>query len=222
MGGHHRGRHAVGVAFALEPEGITGVTTELPSGTAGGRHRADPDVPRPDVPLPDVLPVLSVEDFNHLDANTAAATLRACLDIPEWVATVAGGRPYPQAADLQAAGAAAAAVITWPQVSGALDRHPRIGERRAAATGSATETAWSSAEQSGVADDHAQALATGNAEYEQRFGHLFLICASGLSGATILAALRSRLSNDPAAEQAVVMDELRKIAALRLAKVVAQ
>ncbi len=212
MGGHHRGRHAVAVAFVVEKEGRVSVTSDLPGGTVGGRHRAPPEA----------LAVLSVEDFNALDTDAAAATLSACLDIPEWVTTVAAGRPYQHAANLYAAGAAAATLITWPQVSGALDRHPRIGQRQAAAAAGVTETAWSSAEQSGVADRHAQALAQGNAEYEQRFGHLFLICASGLSGEAILVALRSRLSNEPAVERTVVTGELRKIAALRLAKAVAQ
>lgn len=184
------------------------MTIGHPGGVSGGRHRTSPDV-------------LSVETFNDLDPDTAAATLGACLDIPEWVTAVAAGRPYPRAADLYAAGTAAAAVLTWPQVSGALHRHPRIGEQRAAAAGGVTEQAWSAGEQSGVAKAHAQALATGNAEYEQRFGHLFLICASGLTGDQILAALHSRLSNEPAAERDVVTDELRKIAALRLAKAVA-
>lgn len=209
MGGHHRGRHAVAVAPYFGSKDEVSVTIGHPDGVPAGRHRARPDV-------------LTIEDFNDLDPDAAAATLRACLDIPEWVTTVAAGRPYRQAADLYLTGAAAAAVITWPQVSGALDRHPRIGQRQAAAGGGATEQAWSAAEQSGVADQHAQALATGNADYERWFGHLFLICASGLSGDEILAALHTRLGNEPAVEQLVVMEELRKIAALRLAKAVAQ
>jgi 2-oxo-4-hydroxy-4-carboxy-5-ureidoimidazoline decarboxylase len=165
--------------------------------------------------------VLSVDKFNALDTEAASEVLRACLDIPEWVAAVAAARPYARAADVYAVAAAAAERITWPQVAGALDRHPRIGERQAAASGTATETAWSSDEQAGVAEGHAQALARGNADYEQRFGHLFLICASGLSGEEILAALQGRLGHEPAVERDVVTAELRKIAALRLAKAVA-
>ena len=212
MGAHHRGRHAVAVAPVPRAEGMISVMIGSSNGTSGGRHRADP--------APVARDVLTIEIFNDLDPAAAAAVLSACLDIPEWVATVAAGRPYPAATDLYAAGALAAAAITWPQVSGALDRHPRIGQQRAAAAGGATEQAWSAAEQSGVADEHARALATGNADYERRFGHLFLICASGLTGDQILAALHARLGNEPAAEQDVVTDELRKIAALRLAKAV--
>ena len=63
-----------------------------------------------------------------------------------------------------------------------------------------------------------QALADGNAAYEQWFGHVFLICASGLSGQDMLDQLRARLGHDPEAERAVVREELRKITQLRLTK----
>jgi 2-oxo-4-hydroxy-4-carboxy-5-ureidoimidazoline decarboxylase len=63
-----------------------------------------------------------------------------------------------------------------------------------------------------------QGLLDGNLAYEQRFGHVFLICASGLSGQDMLDQLRTRLSHDPQAERSVVRAELLKITRLRLAK----
>ena len=90
-----------------------------------------------------------------------------------------------------------------------MDGHPRIGAR---------VTGQSAAEQSGVADEARAALEAGNAAYEERFGHVFLICATGLSGAQLLAALRGRLGNDEAAERAVAAAELRKITLLRVRK----
>jgi 2-oxo-4-hydroxy-4-carboxy-5-ureidoimidazoline decarboxylase len=60
------------------------------------------------------------------------------------------------------------------------------------------------------------ALAEGNREYEARFGHVYLVCASGRSGEELLAVLRSRLGNDPATERRVVRAELGKINRLRL------
>jgi 2-oxo-4-hydroxy-4-carboxy-5-ureidoimidazoline decarboxylase len=63
-----------------------------------------------------------------------------------------------------------------------------------------------------------QALAEGNRVYERRFGHVFLVCASGLSGQDMLDQLRARLGNDAEAERAVVRQELLKITRLRLAK----
>ena len=86
--------------------------------------------------------------------------------------------------------------------------HPRIGER--------STHAASQREQSGVGDDVRDALAEGNREYEQRFGHVYLVCASGRSGDELLAVLRSRLGNDPAHERTVVRAELGDINRLRL------
>ena len=97
----------------------------------------------------------------------------------------------------------------------ALAGHPRIGDRRADSAG------WSGQEQAGVpADDAAlaQALADGNAAYERRFGHIYLVCATGRTGAELLALLRDRLGNDPEQEWAVVARELAKINRVRLAK----
>ena len=160
---------------------------------------------------------MQLAEFNQADPAAARELLGACLDIGEWVDEVLVGRPFPNLASLQALAGAAASRITWPQVAGALARHPRIGERP---QGAGRDARWSGSEQAGVRQDDADDLATGNAAYEARFGYIFLICATGLSGDQMLAELRRRLGHDPLAEQAVVIGELRKIAALRLAKAV--
>jgi 2-oxo-4-hydroxy-4-carboxy-5-ureidoimidazoline decarboxylase len=98
----------------------------------------------------------------------------------------------------------------------ALAGHPRIGEQLASHGG-----AWSRQEQAGVAeagDDVRGQLAAANAAYEQRFGHVYLVCATGKSAAELLAVCQSRLANDPAAERWVVLGELAKINQLRLRK----
>jgi 2-oxo-4-hydroxy-4-carboxy-5-ureidoimidazoline decarboxylase len=95
-----------------------------------------------------------------------------------------------------------------------MNAHPRIGDRVPAG-------AQSAAEQSGAAsasDQVRQALADGNLAYERRFGHVFLICASGLSGQAILDQLRVRLGHDTDTERGVVRQELLKITRLRLTK----
>ncbi len=66
-----------------------------------------------------------------------------------------------------------------------------------------------------------RSLPIGNRQYEERFGRVFLICATGLSAAQMLDSLRTRLTHDDATEATVVHEELRKIALLRLSKVVA-
>lgn len=161
---------------------------------------------------------LTLDQFNAADSGAARRILDACLDIERWVIDVDAGRPYPDWNALRARASASADEITWAEVAGALARHPRIGEK---ATGDAGDVALSASEQAGVADADTAALAAGNLAYEQRFGYIYLICASGLSGAQMVAALRERLTHDDEQERLVVMEELRKIAALRLAKAVA-
>ncbi|MER7619020.1 2-oxo-4-hydroxy-4-carboxy-5-ureidoimidazoline decarboxylase, partial [Nonomuraea wenchangensis] len=136
---------------------------------------------------------------------------------------VAAGRPYGDLAGLLAAAEAAAGALAWPDVLEALAAHPRIGERPA---GAGREAAWSRQEQSGVGGDDdgdddgdlRAALAEGNRAYEARFGHVYLVCATGLGGAELLARLRERLGNDEEREHAAVRDELAKITRLRLVK----
>ncbi|GAA2705184.1 2-oxo-4-hydroxy-4-carboxy-5-ureidoimidazoline decarboxylase [Actinoplanes palleronii] len=162
----------------------------------------------------------AVETFNALPAERLTDQLLACLAAPAWGTTIAAGRPYPDRAAVVAAADAAARALTWEDVVLGLSAHPRIGER---AAGASQEAAWSRVEQSAAAqsaDDATKAaLIEANRAYEDRFGHVFLIFASGRSQAEILAAARERLGNDEAAERVIVAEELRKIAGLRLERV---
>jgi 2-oxo-4-hydroxy-4-carboxy-5-ureidoimidazoline decarboxylase len=144
------------------------------------------------------------------------ADLAACCASRRWVAAVSG-----QHDDLDALRAASQRVLddlAWPDVEEALTAHPRIGER---ARGGGRDAGWSRGEQSGM-DDAAKelrdALVEGNRAYEERFGHVFLICASGRSALEMLADLRERLGNDVETERDVVRRELAAIVDLRLAK----
>jgi hydroxyisourate hydrolase len=157
-----------------------------------------------------------LDRLNDLPPPAAEAELLACCSARQWARDVASGRPYPDRATLLAAADAASRRLGWDDVAAALAAHPRIGEH---AHGTDREAAWSRREQSGAqgADPAvATALAAGNRAYEQRFGHIFLIRAAGRSGAEVLAALRERLGNDETTERAVVADQLRQIAQLRL------
>lgn len=162
-----------------------------------------------------------LDRVNAADDETLTATLLACCDVPAWAAAIRAGRPYATVQDLEGVADAAARRFTQADVERALAAHPRIGER---AAGSSTEAGWSRQEQSSVSHDARtrRALVVGNRAYEERFGRVFLVCATGLTGDEILASLRERLGNDPATEAAVVAEELRKIALLRLRKVLAE
>ncbi|WP_157240982.1 2-oxo-4-hydroxy-4-carboxy-5-ureidoimidazoline decarboxylase [Catenuloplanes japonicus] len=154
--------------------------------------------------------------LNQLPDEQARAELRTCCASTRWAAEVAARRPYPHRDLLMNVSDAALAVLSWDDVLEALAAHPRIGQR---VTGGDRESAWSRREQSGMddaADDVRAALAEANADYEERFGHVFLIFASGRSDVEMLAAARERLGNDETAERRVVHGELTRIVRLRL------
>ena len=134
-----------------------------------------------------------------------------------WAERVAAGRPYPDVAALQRAADEAWASLGPDDWLEALEGHPRIGEGGGAAAD------WSRQEQASVGGtaDVRERLARGNAEYEARFGHVFLISAAGRDAGELLAALQDRLGNDPDTELRVAADEHRRITRLRLEKLMA-
>jgi 2-oxo-4-hydroxy-4-carboxy-5-ureidoimidazoline decarboxylase len=156
--------------------------------------------------------------FNDAPADAAERGLLSCCGSAEWAHRVAAGRPYRDLAELLAAADDALAGLPWPEVAGALAAHSRIGDR---ITGDDRESGWSRREQAGMAGaDQATraALVEANREYEQRFGHVFLIFASGRTDTELLAAARARLANDETVERGIVRTELGKITRLRLAR----
>ena len=156
----------------------------------------------------------SLGAFNAAPAEAAERDVLACCASTAFAKAIAGGRPYRDLAALLAAVDATFDVLSWDDIVEAMSEHPRIGDR-------AVRTGMSAAEQSGAAaasDAVRQGLAEGNLAYEERFGHVFLICASGLSGQEMLTSLQARLGNDEEAERAVVRAELLKITRLRTTK----
>lgn len=150
--------------------------------------------------------------INALPRTDLVEHLLGCLNVRRWAEEIADRRPYADADELRRAAAEAARPLTAGEVHAALAAHPRIGERTAAGSRSRSE-------QSGVdtSDDAlTAALHRGNEDYERRFGHVYLVSASGRTGEELLADLRSRLENPPDQELEVVAGELRKIAVLRL------
>ncbi|MEV7934595.1 2-oxo-4-hydroxy-4-carboxy-5-ureidoimidazoline decarboxylase [Kitasatospora sp. NPDC088264] len=156
---------------------------------------------------PHTLDALAAADTADLEA----VLLEVCSS-PHWAADVARARPWPDRESLLAANAAAVVGLTVADLHDAMAGHARIGKPR---TGDAT----SQREQAGIQGvDQAllDELHEANAAYEAKFGHVFLICATGRTAATMLAALRERHPNDAATEAEIVRGELRKINDIRL------
>ncbi len=151
--------------------------------------------------------------FNALPGQRARDLLLGCCHAGHWAAAVADGRPFGSMEELLAR---AHAELTGKDVAEALAGHPRIGEGPAAG-----QSSRSRSEQVGLdrADGTERAeLAAGNRACEERFGHIYLVCASGRGAQELLSILRDRLRNDPATERQVVRSELGKINDLRLAR----
>jgi 2-oxo-4-hydroxy-4-carboxy-5-ureidoimidazoline decarboxylase len=163
----------------------------------------------------------SVEEFDAAPEPRADALLRSCCASRTWVAAMLAGRPYGSLPELTAAAQAAVLELAWPDVEEALAAHPRIGERP---EGNGREAAWSRQEQQGAAAAEPETQAEQrrrNAEYEQRFGHVYLVCATGRSAADLLDDVTARLAHDAGTERDVVRRELAAIVELRLAKALA-
>jgi 2-oxo-4-hydroxy-4-carboxy-5-ureidoimidazoline decarboxylase len=152
---------------------------------------------------------VTLASFNASSPDEAVAVMLSCCASRRFAAAMASGRPYSSLTAAESATRTAFESLTWDDVLEAMSAHPRIGVR---------VQGQSATEQSGVADSSRAALAYGNVRYEERFGHVFLICATGLSGEQMRVALEERLGNDPATERAVATAELEKITLLRVAK----
>jgi 2-oxo-4-hydroxy-4-carboxy-5-ureidoimidazoline decarboxylase len=155
---------------------------------------------------------VTLASFNASPAGEAVAVLLSCCASRRFAGAMAAGRPYPSLAAAENATRTAFESLAWDDVLEAMSVHPRIGDR---------VHGQSAAEQSGVDGSSRAALAAGNALYEERFGHVFLICATGRGPDEILAELRRRIEHDPAIELEVAATEIGKINALRLRQLAA-
>ena len=163
--------------------------------------------------------------FNTAGDAELRTRLARCCAAGSWIERVLAGRPYTDQFELLAASDTATAGLDDAGLAQALAGHPRIGGRVSAHGGERPASAWSRQEQAGVATAEADVLAAleaANADYEHRFGHVYLVCASGRGAAELLDVCRARLDNDPVTERGVVVDELAKINRLRLGKLLSE
>ena len=160
-----------------------------------------------------------MEPWQRLDTATARDARRlldTCCGSTRWVEGMMKHRPFGSQAAL-----IASAQIVWDELSQpdwleAFAHHPKIGDRAALRAKFAATRHLSEREQSGVdsaSDEVLDALAAGNREYEQKFGYIFIVCATGKSAGEMLALLRERLANAPEHEIRVARAEQLKIMA---------
>jgi allantoicase len=159
--------------------------------------------------------------LNSLDPAAARAELLNCCGSTKWADAISKSAPFASAQKLIDKAEAAFASLQKDDWLEAFRSHPRLGEKKSSTEISSQAKSWSENEQAGIAGAQGEVmaeLAAANRAYEDRFGHIFIVCATGKSSAEILSMLRQRMSNSPDAEIRVAAEEQRKITRLRLEK----
>lgn len=160
-----------------------------------------------------------LERLNAMSAQEAFSALHAVCGSRCWAEAMVAARPFASAsAVLEAAGKA------WVELDRgewleAFSHHPRIGERKLEQPKFAATREQSGREQSGMAaasDEVRREFEALNERYEQRFGHVFLICAAGKSAEFMLEQIRQRIGNSGETEMINAAGEQAKIIRLRL------
>ncbi len=163
--------------------------------------------------------------FNALPDDQAIETLMSACGSVEWARRVAAHRPYSTDAELY--DAADELWRTLPRAAwlDAFAHHPQIGDSAPANAAGDQARQWSASEQRGLhgaRPDILRTLAASNRAYRDKFGYIFIACASGKSAAELLALLEARLPNEFSAELIVAAEEQRQITRLRLEKLVGE
>ncbi len=158
--------------------------------------------------------------LNAMPAALAESALLACCGSAIWARRMARARPFESMAAVHQEASSIWLDLSPEDWLQAFAAHPKIGGKNAEATGAQSQ-AWSKKEQSGTdsaSPETLAQLASANAEYEKRFGFIFIVCASGRSAEEMLAILRQRLQNGPDAELKIAAGEQARITRLRLEK----
>jgi 2-oxo-4-hydroxy-4-carboxy-5-ureidoimidazoline decarboxylase len=157
--------------------------------------------------------------WNSLDPATAAREALPCCGSQAWATALASKRPIANETDLVET--ASNVWLTLPEDAWqeAFDSHPRIGQRHPQSHATEESLRWSTQEQRAALSENDAAklaLEEANRRYEQKFGRIFIVCATGRSSSEILAILEARMTNDPATELREAAEQQRQITELRL------
>jgi 2-oxo-4-hydroxy-4-carboxy-5-ureidoimidazoline decarboxylase len=165
------------------------------------------------------------EPYALLDAQTevaARALLARCCGATRWVSGMLARRPFGSREALREAAESVWAELGEDDYLEAFSQHPQIGEELGALRARFPDTSsWASTEQAGVrgaGDATLLALRDENRAYYERFGFIFIVCASGKSADELLLSLRERLKNTRPRELAIAAGEQAKITRARLEK----
>lgn len=154
--------------------------------------------------------------FNALEEHAAFAALHEACASTAWARRLLAARPYPSTEDLYAASDSAMAELTAEDLAEAMAGHPPIGRPKPGDPTSAREQRG----MTGASEDLRAQMLELNLAYQEKFGHVFLICATGRTGEQMRDAVKERIGNAPEQEREIVRTELGKINRIRLAGLV--
>ncbi|MFJ7076821.1 2-oxo-4-hydroxy-4-carboxy-5-ureidoimidazoline decarboxylase [Streptomyces sp. NPDC098781] len=154
--------------------------------------------------------------FNALEEHAAHAALHEACASTAWVKRLLAGRPHTSVEALYTASDAAMAELTAEDLAEAMAGHPPIGRPKPGDPTSAREQRG----MAGASEELKAEMLELNLAYQDRFGHVFLICATGRTGEQMRDALEQRIGNSPEQEREIVRTELGKINRIRLARIV--
>lgn len=167
---------------------------------------------------------MTIDQLNRLSEAAAAETFEQCCGASQWVERMVFSRPFENLAEVLETSDTIWEECDVDDYEEAFSHHPKIGDVESLAKKYANTRTWAAGEQKGVegADGEViRKLAEGNAAYEEKFGFIFIVNATGKSAAEMLALLESRLMNDPRDEILAAADEQNKITKQRLKKLLA-
>jgi 2-oxo-4-hydroxy-4-carboxy-5-ureidoimidazoline decarboxylase len=167
----------------------------------------------------------ALDRLNHLPAANAIDDLLRCCGSRYWANAMAAQRPFASVTAVLNASDAIAEEMDREDWLEAFSHHPKIGDISALRAKFAGTAAWAQNEQSGTSsasEEVLQGLADGNRAYEEKFGYIFIICATGKSAAEMLAALEQRLHNTPDQELLIAAEQQQQITRLRLCKLLGE
>jgi 2-oxo-4-hydroxy-4-carboxy-5-ureidoimidazoline decarboxylase len=157
--------------------------------------------------------------WNSLDSDAAAREALPCCGSSAWAAALAASRPIPDEAALIETSSSVWLALPEEAWQEAFDSHPRIGQKQAQTHATEESLRWSAQEQRTALSENDPtklALEKANRRYEQKFGRIFIVCATGKTSTEMLAVLEARMKNDAATELREAAEQQRQITQLRL------
>ncbi|MFF3417279.1 2-oxo-4-hydroxy-4-carboxy-5-ureidoimidazoline decarboxylase [Streptomyces sp. NPDC002698] len=157
-----------------------------------------------------------LDRLNTLEESAAFAVLHEVCASRTWAERLLAARPYATAEDLYAESDAATAGLATADLTEAMAGHPPIGRPKPGDPASSREQRG----MAGASAELKEEMLGLNLAYQEKFGHVFLICATGRTGEQMRDAVKERIGNPAGREREIVRVELGKINRIRLGRLV--